>query len=226
RDKLFASASDPPPSLPPGQVPAAPSKATGVKDIFTRFKLKVLDLQQPLPDIFKQYDASGTGALSDDEVEALVCDVCGDVSAADALQIAALMDLDGNNLVSYEEFKAALDRGCHISAAVRQCRDDTDVVRALRDYFVENEEAVRKRFGDAGASKRGIIGQKDLIDLVSEIIDDKHERNFVLNYLYQVGEGDGNYSYDSMLRALDEFGTPKVVALMQHSGQGIQSNMK
>mmetsp|Transcript_25884 Transcript_25884/g.70174 ORF Transcript_25884/g.70174 Transcript_25884/m.70174 type:complete len:522 (-) Transcript_25884:719-2284(-) len=217
RNKLFADASLP--GIPPGQAQAPPSKAAGVKDIFTRFKLEVLELQQPLSAIFKQYDASNTGSLSNSEVEALVHDVCGDVSAADALQIAALMDLDGNNLVSLEEFKEALDRGCHISAAVRQCRDDTDVVKALTDYFVENEQAVRKRFESTGTGGGGIIGWKEVIDLVSEIIDDKHERDFVLNYLYQVDEGDGNHSYDSVLRALNEFGTPKALAQMQHPGQ-------
>eukprot|EP00967_Tisochrysis_lutea_P070539 scaffold93137_cov19-Tisochrysis_lutea.AAC.2 len=93
----------------------------------------------------------------------------------------------------------------HLRAAfVRQCRDDTDVVKALTDYFVENEQAwkeqrpcilkhidlptyqgvqdklcffrsVRKRFESTGTGGGGIIGWKEVIDLVSEIIDDKHE---------------------------------------------------
>jgi len=47
--------------------------------------------------VFCRYDVSKTGSLSFEEVKALMGDVCGDVTDADALQVSSLMDLDGES---------------------------------------------------------------------------------------------------------------------------------
>lgn len=66
----------------------------------------------------RRYDADSSGHIEKAEVTTLVKEMCPDASPLDCTHIGAILDFDGNEKITLEEFSAALEESSLMAKAV------------------------------------------------------------------------------------------------------------
>lgn len=95
-------------------------------------------------ELFARYDTSGAGRLQLDDLHNMLEEMLGQVSGAQVLFLHAMLDVNGDGLVTLEEFRSALRQVAEVADGLRS-HHDSELEAERRTTMAKLSQAMMKR---------------------------------------------------------------------------------
>eukprot|EP00873_Tetraselmis_striata_P005685 jgi/Tetstr1/425949/TSEL_016300.t2 len=161
-------------------------------------------------ELFARYDTSGAGRLQLDDLHNMLEEMLGQVSGAQVLFLHAMLDVNGDGLVTLEEFRSALRQVAEVADGLRS-HHDSELEAERRTTMAKLSQAMMKRKKRAKKLFRKLAGAKDWLappalgQLIRELVPglSAREQRVALAYMLRMdADADGRVSWPEFLQGL------------------------
>ncbi|GAX77102.1 hypothetical protein CEUSTIGMA_g4548.t1 [Chlamydomonas eustigma] len=184
-------------------------------DLFQRLDEYLKAQRMRLREVFDKYDRNGDGELSMEELSALIREQMPQISRAELLYFQAMMDIDGNGRVSYNELIQTAKDTTEAAKKLGDGRELPKDVRIVLDRVsqmcITSPGAVRRAFEAADHGRRGSLDPMGVAFFLRKLFPEMsgQEVQYLLQYLSSLDvNGDGLLSYSELMTSLHAV-TPK-----------------
>tara|TARA_B110000977_G_scaffold136810_1_gene173758 strand:- start:23770 stop:29397 length:5628 start_codon:yes stop_codon:yes gene_type:complete len=172
-----------------------------------------LKLQQSrLKDIFDTFNRDGTGALDKAEISSLIRALVPDVSNGNIEYFSALLDIDCDGEVTYDEFVKNV-RNAVAEGSSTTSVEVTDVLKTLREYLETHSISLMQAFDQFDSSKTGYLTHSSLMSMCKILVPTlgAAELKLIANHLHSLDmDGEGRVTVPSLYQSF-QASTVKVV---------------
>lgn len=190
----------------PATSSAPPAASSAPSGIFAEFAANLGG--RDLREVFNRYDQDKSGGLSQSEVLAMVREVVPRATDMDLKHFRAMLDVDGNDIVTLDEFRRALEQNVAIGEKVAAGSDDSEVLQRLHEYLTDNEDLLRSVFKEFDADHSGALDHNELQQLITMIPGlDEAEKKYIMAYMYRCDSNrDQRLTFDELQAVVRSFG--------------------
>ena len=177
-------------------------------DLFHRLDEFLKQKRVRLKDLFDSFDGNRDGELTINELAALIRQQMPEVSRAELLYFQAMMDVDGNGQVSYDELVKTAKQCLDASSKMGHNHLHPDVVKSLdkvSQKFITAPAAVKRAFDDADSKGTGSLDPNGLARFIKSLFPEMRQSDILHMLQYLSGmdmNGDGQLTYQELATCL------------------------
>ena len=196
-------------------VPHAPPR-----DLFAALDEYLRNRRERFKAVFDRFDADASGSLNAEELKRFVTALMPEASPADVRYFHVMLDVDGDDLVTYQEMVEVISECRAAGTEMRASFDGAQLPEPLRRLAekMRSSTASAKRFFDAADTNRdGALEPRELARVFTNLVPNitKQEMRYALAYL-AAHDHSGSPHHKVSFAELQK--TLRAVTLVEHTG--------